>query len=108
MDARIKARLNWVTLYEKTNDAGYVCRHCGISRPTLRKWHKRYQTKGINGLKELSRRPYHSPNQKLTDEMRDRILSLRKQRNLGARRIQSELIRLDQYLLSLATIGIVS
>ncbi|WP_435370220.1 helix-turn-helix domain-containing protein, partial [Acinetobacter indicus] len=23
-------------------DAGLVCRRCGISRPTLRKWWKRY------------------------------------------------------------------
>ena len=104
MNTQIKARLNWVTLYEKTKDAGFVCRHCGISRPTLRKWSKRYQAEGIDGLKEHSRRPHHSPNQKLTHEISVRILSLRKQRNLGARRIQGELIRLDQCLLSLATI----
>lgn len=33
-----KARLGWVELYAKTGVAGLVCRRCGISRPTLRKW----------------------------------------------------------------------
>lgn len=38
MDAKIKAQLGWVKLYLEKQDFGYVCRHCGISRPTLRKW----------------------------------------------------------------------
>lgn len=37
MKQQIKARLIWVNLYLETKDAGYVCRKCGISRPTLRK-----------------------------------------------------------------------
>jgi transposase-like protein len=41
-----KARLAWVELYAKTRDAGLVCRRCGISRPTLRKWWRRYQADG--------------------------------------------------------------
>ena len=38
-------------------DAGLVCRRCGISRPTLREWWRRYQAEGIVGLEERSRRP---------------------------------------------------
>lgn len=38
MDREVKQRLGWVQLYEQTQDAGFVCRRCGISRPTLRKW----------------------------------------------------------------------
>ena len=34
----LKARLTWITLYQQTQNAGLVCRRCGISRPTLRKW----------------------------------------------------------------------
>jgi transposase-like protein len=52
-----KARLAWVELYAKTGDAGLVCRRCGISRPTLRKWWRRYQVDGEAGLVEHSRRP---------------------------------------------------
>ena len=51
-----KARLVWVEFYAKTGDAGLVCRCCGISRPTLRKWWRRYQADGEAGLVEHSRR----------------------------------------------------
>lgn len=97
-------RLGWVELYEATRDAGLTCRRCGISRPTLRLWYRRWQAHGIEGLATKSRRPKTSPSQKRTDELNNRILTLRKERNLGARRIQSELIREDETKLSLATI----
>src|SRR5215213_8088475 len=54
------ARLGWVRLYEEVGDAGLVCRRCGISRPTLRKWWRRYQAEGEAGLETRSRRPHHS------------------------------------------------
>ena len=41
MDAR--TRLGWIRLYEQIGNAGVVCRRCGIARPTLRKWWRRYQ-----------------------------------------------------------------
>lgn len=104
MRREIKARLKWVMLYEETKNAGYVCRHCGVSRPTLRKWYKRYKEAGIEGLASQSRRPKTSPAQKLTNELRQKILSLRTTRNLGARRIQSELLRHESISLALATI----
>jgi len=44
MDAR--TRPGWVRLYERVGNAGIVCRRCGISRPTLRKWWRRYQAEG--------------------------------------------------------------
>jgi len=58
MNVEIKARLRWVQLYEETGDAGFVCRRCGISRPTLRKWSKRYKELGMEGLISRSRRPH--------------------------------------------------
>lgn len=99
-----KKRLLWVKLYQETGDAGLVCRKCGISRPTLRKWIKRYEGLGEEGLASLSRRPHHSPNQKITEEMKQWILELRKNQNLGARRIQNELKWLHSCSLSLASI----
>ena len=104
MDREIQQRLQWVQLYEATNDAGLVCRRCGISRPTLRKWWKRYQQDGKEGLVNRSRRPHHSPNTKVGKLEEQFILTLRKTRNLGARRIQSELRRLHEISLSLATV----
>lgn len=104
MDHKIQARLKWVTLYEKSADAGVVCRRCGISRPTLRKWIRRYQLYGLEGLADHSRRPKSSPNQKIDDEKAGWILKLRFEHNIGARRIQNELRRQYQFSISLSTI----
>ena len=99
----IDKRLKWVKLYQKTKNAGLVCLRCGISRPTLRKWLKRYADSGIEGLKDLSKRPHSSPNSKVTPEIESWILELRN-RKFGARRIQNELLRQKSFSLSLATI----
>lgn len=104
MDKDIRQRLVWVKLYEDTGDAGLVCRRCGISRPTLRKLWKRYQTAGERGLKSQSRRPQHSPGTKVDQKIEQLILKLRHSRNLGERRMQSELLRLHDISLSVATI----
>jgi transposase len=103
MDKLQKARLGWIKLYEEVGDAGMVCRRCGISRPTLRKWLKRYEKDGIDGLKELNRKPLNSQ-KKITIEQEKFILSLRNERKLGVRRVQSEMKRLHDISLSLATI----
>ena len=104
MNLEIKARLKWVQLYEETGDAGFVCRRCGISRPTLRKWSRRFKEHGLEGLRSRSRRPHKSPRQKVSPENEKLILELRRQRKLGARRIQNELLRNHELSLSLATI----
>lgn len=104
MDQEIKSRLAWVKLYEETGNAGVVCRRCGISRPTLRKWWKRYQEQGLDGLQSESRRPNKSPATKVFEQETQWILNMRRKRKLGVRRIQSELQRLHNFSLSLASI----
>lgn len=104
MNKEIKQRLKWVELYLKTQDAGLVTRRCGISRPTLRKWLKRYEQEGLEGLQDQSRRPHNSPNAKVGEQEASWILRLRKHRKLGARRIQNELFREHHCSLALATI----
>lgn len=103
MSHHIQQRLKWIKLYEATGDAGLVCRRCGISRPTLRLWYRRYLDEGEQGLVDRSRRPLSSPNQKVSSQEETWILALRKRR-LGARRIKSELQRNHACELSLATI----
>jgi transposase len=100
----IKQRLAWITLYQETSDAGLTCRRCGISRPTLRKWLRRYEELGIHGLKSQSKRPNSSPARKLSDQEIGWILDLRRARKLGVRRIQNEIKQLHNISLSLATI----
>jgi len=103
MDKIQKTRLAWIELYQKIKDAGIVCRRCGISRPTLRKWLQRYKENGIDGLTEHSRRP-HKIVKKVSTDQEKIILSLRNERKLGVRRVQSEIKRLHGISLSLATI----
>ena len=57
MDHQKHSRLQWVKMHLETKDAGLVCRRCGVSRPTLRKWVKRYNSLGdevriINELRQ--------------------------------------------------------
>jgi len=104
MNKEIRQRLKWIELYEETKNAGLVCRRCGISRPTLRKWLNRYKENGLDGLKDVSKRPHTSPNAKINLQIEEWILSLRKERKLGARRIQNELLREHSVQLSLASI----
>ena len=104
LDSKIKLRLSWIRKYEELNHAGKVCDHFGISRFTLRKWLKRYELLGIEGLYDLSSRPHNFPNKKVSKEQEEIILDLRKKRKLGARRIQNELKRINKISLSLATI----
>ena len=102
MKHRIKARLEWVKLYQETKNDGLVCRRCGISGPTLRK-RRRFQKSGQNGLDELSRRPKSSPNRKIFDKEIKWVSELRKRR-LRSRRIQSELLRNHSFRISRASL----
>lgn len=104
MDREIAKRLRWIKLFEETGHAGLVCLKCGISSPTLRKWLKRYEALGIEGLQEQSRRPKTSPSQKIFAEQEALILRLRRERSLGHRRLANELKRNHEQTYSLATI----
>jgi transposase InsO family protein len=99
-----KARLSWVELYARTGDAGLVCRRCGISRPTLRKWWRRHQVDGEIGLLDRSRRPHRLSAQKVFADQEALILSLRRERRLGIKQLRNEPIRQHDLALSLDTI----
>jgi transposase len=104
MDANQRKRLRWVLLFEKYGNAGVVCLKCGVSRPTLRKWLRRYHRSGIDGLADESRRPCNSPGRKITPDLEALILRIRRGRKSGVKMIRSELLRLHGISLSLATI----
>lgn len=104
MEAKIKMRLQWVQLYQTSQNAGLVCRRCGISRPPLRKWVRRYEHLGLEGLQDHSRRPKSCQPKKVFELQKQWVLELRHKRRLGARRIQNELMRLHGFGVSLATI----
>ncbi|RKO68283.1 IS481 family transposase [Sphingobacterium puteale] len=103
MKNEVKRRFEWVKHYEAIGNAGVVCLRCGITRPTLRKWVKRFKESGIDGLSGLSRRP-HKIHQRITKEDEQRILELRTNRNLGHRSIASEMKRLYGVSILTATV----
>jgi transposase InsO family protein len=71
-----------------------------ISRPTLRKWLRRYDAEGEAGLREMNRRPRHSPARKVGHVEEAQILALRRDRRLGVKRLRIELRRLHGVRLS--------
>ena len=64
-----------------------TCRRFGISRPTGHKWIERYQADGVLGMADQSRRP-HCCSHAIAQSVVDRIPELRRQFDLGARKIQ--------------------
>ena len=104
MESAPRQRLKWVRMYATTKNAGLTCDRCGISRPTLREWSRRFAQLGEAGLVGKSRRPHRMPSRKVFNHERDLILSLRRERKLGARRIQIELRLLHAFELSITSI----
>ena len=103
MDNEVRRRLRWVQLFDELQNCAQVCLRCGISKPTLRKWLKRYRQCGLDGLITESRRPFSSPAMRISDRERAWIVDLRA-RGLGSRRIQSELKRSHDFDVSRPTI----
>ena len=103
-EAVLKARLLWVEMYQQTGNLGLTCRRCGISAPTLRKWTRRYQAQGAEGLRSQSRRPHKLPERRVTPEHERLILEMRRTRRLGPKGLQRELKRLHQIAFSTSTL----
>jgi transposase len=103
-DRMERQRRSWIEAYRGLGDAGAVCRRFGVSRPTLRKWLRRYEQEGDAGLRTLSRRPHHSPASKVGETVETLIVGIRRERRLGVKRIRNELQRLHTTRLSVATI----
>ena len=88
-------RVTWMRMYEQTGDAGLTCPRCGVSRPTLRKWWRRYQADEVTGLRDRSRRPHHSPShRRVIATQEDFIVLLRKRRQLVTKCLRNMLRRL--------------
>ena len=83
-DRDLRLRLKLIAAYREIKDAGAVCRRFGISRPTLRKWLRRYETEGEAGLRSQSRRPHRSPMTKVEAAEEAMILVMRQKRRLGS------------------------
>lgn len=71
-----------------------LCRQFGISSATAYKWLRRFQSQGVQGLQELSRRPHHSPAR--TASMVERAVIAQRQKHpaWGGRKLRDRLLAL--------------
>lgn len=70
-----------------------ICIKYGLSRKTYYKWKNRYLANGIDGLKDLSKRPHNVIQSKVTPELEQIILGLRLENKFGTARIKFRLKR---------------
>ncbi len=74
---RVEARHRLVQTYTATGSIAATARDWHTSRAVVRKWVRRFRTKGLGGLADASRRPHRCPNQtktsiqELVNELRD-------------------------------------
>ncbi len=81
-----------------------LCHRFEISPKTGYKWFRRYQTGGVDALKDVSRRPLHSPN-RTTAEIEEAILNIRRAHPAwGARKLRAVLEHRSVPLPSVSTI----
>ncbi len=77
---------------EVTHNVTKTCRYFGISRTAFYKWYERYKKYGVEGLKDRSRRPLHSPHA-TKPEIIAKIIYLRETYHFSPWKIQMYLKR---------------
>ena len=77
---------------EVTGNVAQTCRYYGITRQTFYRWLRRYEEKGLEGLRDRSRRPHHSPNA-TSAEVVGKIIYLRQHYHFGPGKISMYLAR---------------
>ena len=88
MDLKIRLIADWQTKQFNITD---LSQRYGLSRPVVYKWLCRYQDQGVDGLKEQSRAPHHSPYQ--TDDSIIGLIIKEKLRNRkrGPKKVHAQL-----------------
>ena len=84
---------------EVSGNVAQTCRYYGISRQTFYAWYRRYEEKGLAGLRDRSKRPLTSP--KATQiEVVEKIIYLRANCHFGPEKIQMYLRRYHDITIS--------
>ena len=84
---------------EVSGNVAATCRYYGISRECYYRWLRRYEADGLEGLKDRSHRPHHSP--RATEaEVVEKIVWLRKHYHFGPAKIAMYLFRYHDVTIS--------
>ncbi|MEV6340546.1 helix-turn-helix domain-containing protein [Nocardia vinacea] len=93
MDREVRRRLAVLRHVEEvTGNVAMTCRYFGISRQIYYTWLRRYETEGVDGLRDRSRRPRTSPNATRA-EVIEKIIHLRQNYHFGPEKIRMYLQR---------------
>jgi transposase len=84
---------------EVSGNVAASCRYYGISRECYYRWRRRYETHGLEGLKDRSHRPHHSP-RATQAEVIEKIIWLRKHYHFGPDKIAMYLSRYHNVTIS--------
>ena len=87
-------RLSMVQDHEEGMSISELAEIYGVSRKTVYKWLERHEEQGLAGLRELSRRPHHSPNQ-VTAEVEAAIVAARQRWPWGPGKLRVKLCQQD-------------
>lgn len=88
---------------EVTGNVAQTCRYYGISRQTYYRWLRRYEDKGLPGLRDRSKRPLVSP-RATPAEIVTKIVYLRQNYHFGPRKIEMYLKRYHDITMSVSGI----
>lgn len=84
---------------EVTGNVSQTCRYFGITRQTFYIWLRRYEEKGLEGLRDKSSRPHVSPNA-TNAEVVGKIIYLRQNYHFGPHKIAMYLKRYHEVTIS--------
>ena len=84
---------------EVSGNVAATCRYYGISRECYYRWLRRYETDGLEGLKDRSHRPHHSP-RATQAEVIEKIVWLRRHYHFGPDKIAMYLVRYHDVTIS--------
>jgi len=98
-----EARRRLVDTYLTTGSLSATARLWGTSRHLVRKWVRRFQEQGENGLGDRSRRPRASPRQ-VCPEVEEKVLQARRKTGYGRKRLAWYLAQKESLAVSPHTI----
>lgn len=102
LDRQVRRRLAVLRHVEEvTGNVAMTCRYFGISRQTYYGWLRRYETEGIDGLRDRSKRPRTSPTATRA-EVVEKIIHLRQHYHFGPRKIAMYLQRYHDVTISVS------
>jgi transposase InsO family protein len=84
---------------EVTGNVAQTCRYFGITRQTFYRWLRRYEEKGLEGLRDKSSRPHYCPHA-TSAEVVGKIIYLRQNYHFGPGKISMYLQRYHQVTIS--------